>query len=257
MRLIDTHCHLNDSKAFPDPAATIREAQDAGVEKLVVIGTDEDSSRSAISLADRFDCVFAVVGWHPTSAAHYRSDCLKAIDEMLKHPKVVAVGEIGFDFYWDKSTPEEQERCLTDHMDLARDKGKPVVFHCRDAYDELLTYLEDRPPLKYLFHCFAGDGTHAKRAVALDAYFGFDGPITYPKNEALREIARSVSRDRILVETDSPYMSPVPHRGKPNRPAWVSLVNDGLAAALDLSSEACAEMTTQNAEKFYEFGSDR
>ena len=140
------------------------------------------------------------------------------IAQLLSHPKVVAFGEVGFDFYWDKSTPEQQERCFKDHLDLGAKHSKPVVFHCRDANDELLTHLEARPPLRYLFHCFSGDAGHARRATTLDAYFGFDGPLTYPKNEALRGIARSVPRDRIVIETDSPYMSPVPHRGKPNRP---------------------------------------
>lgn len=251
MRLIDTHCHLNDTKAFPDPAATVEEAKRAGVEQLVVVGVDEQTSRAALGLADRFEGVYAVVGWHPTSAASYRPVDIKAIEEMLGHPKAVAVGEIGFDFYWDKSTPEEQERCLCDHLELAARVAKPVVFHCRDAYDELLEYLERSPPLKYLFHCFAGNATHAKRAMALDAYFGFDGPITYPKNDSLREIARSLPRDRIVIETDSPYMAPVPHRGKLNKPAWVAFVNDALAAAIGATPQECATTTSANAARFF------
>lgn len=253
MRLIDTHCHLYDAKAFPDPATAIADAQEAGVEKLIVIGVDEETSQKAVSLSDDFDCVFAVVGWHPTSAAQYRPENLAAIAEMVRHPKVVAVGEVGFDFYWDKSTPAEQERCLIDHLDLAVELGKPAVFHCREANNELLSLLETRPPQPYLFHCFSGDMTHAQRAMKLDAYFGFDGPITHPKNEVLREIARCVPRERIVIETDSPYLTPVPHRGKPNKPAYVTYVNNGLASALGISREDCAEMTSANAERFFGF----
>lgn len=251
VRLIDTHCHLNDAKAFLDPAAVIAAAASAGVDRLIVIGVDEDSSRRAVELADRFPGVYAVVGWHPTSAAQYSSEMLRAIEEMLSHPKVVAVGEIGLDFYWDKSTPDEQYRCLNDHLDLADSVGKPVVFHCREANDELLSVLEQRPVRPYLFHCFSGDASHAARAMKLDAYFGFDGPITYPKNDALRAIASSVPRKKLVIETDSPYMAPVPHRGKPNQPAWVAFVNDALASAIGVTPLECAQLTTANAERFF------
>jgi TatD DNase family protein len=251
VRLVDTHCHLNDTKAFPDPARTVSEAREVGIDRLVVVGTDEDSSRRALELADSFEGVFAVVGWHPTSAASYDRSRLSAIDEMLAHPKAVAVGEVGLDFYWDKSTPEEQYRCLDDHLELAGRAGKPVVLHCRDANDELLAHLEDGPALPYLFHCFSGDAGHARRAVELGAMLGVDGPITYSKNDALRSVFAEVPLDRVLVETDSPYLSPVPYRGQRNQPAWVVLVNRALAAVRGLSEEECAFATTANAERFF------
>lgn len=251
MRLIDTHCHLYDAKAFPDPAAAMREAADAAVDRAIVVGIDEETSRQAVELASTIAGVYAIVGWHPTSASSYTRASLDAIEAMLAHPRAVAVGEIGLDFYWDKSTPDEQYRCLTDHLELAERTGKPVVFHCRDANEELLAFLESRPPLPYLFHCFSGDAAHAARAVALGAYLGVDGPITYPKNDALRAIFASVPRDRIVIETDSPYMAPVPYRGQKNRPAWVAHVNKGLATALGISEEECAALTTANAERFF------
>lgn len=251
MRLIDTHCHLYDAKAFPDPAATVLEAAQCGVDRLVVVGVDTETSREALALAERFEGVYAVVGWHPTSAAQYSVSALVEIEAMLSHRKVVAVGEVGLDFYWDKSTPEEQYRCLEDHLNLAARCGKPVVFHCREANDELLAFLEKRPRRPYLFHCFSGDEGHARRAMALDAYFGVDGPITYPKNDALRSLFASLPSERIVVETDSPYMAPVPHRGERNRPAWVVHVNEALALALGMGAEECAAMTTNNAERFF------
>ncbi len=251
MRLIDTHCHLNDAKAFPDPAVTVAEARAAGVDRVIVVGTDEASSLRALEIASGIEGVYAVVGWHPTSAASYSSDRLVAIESMLSDPKVVAVGEVGLDFHWDKSTPLQQYLCLSDHLDLAARVGKPVVFHCRDANDELLAFLKSRAPLPYLFHCFSGDAGHAARAVELGAYLGVDGPITYPKNEALRSIFASVPRERIVVETDSPYMSPVPYRGQKNQPAWVVHVNRALATALGVTDEECAALTTANAERFF------
>jgi TatD DNase family protein len=251
VRLIDTHCHLNDSKAFPDPAATVAEARAAGVDRLIVVGVDEDSSRRALEIASSVDGVFAVVGWHPTSAAAYSRERLGAIEELLSHPKAVAVGEVGLDFYWDKSTPDQQYRCLRDHLELAERMGKPVVLHCRDANEELLAFLEGRERLRYLFHCFSGDAGHASRAVALGSYLGVDGPITYPKNVALRAIFADLPRDRIVVETDSPYMAPVPYRGQKNQPAWVADVNRELAATLGVAEEVCAALTTSNAERFF------
>ena len=249
MRLFDTHCHLNDAKAFPDPAAAIEEARRAGVDRLAIVGVDEESSRRALEIAESHEGVYAIVGWHPTYAADYKDT--KAIEELLAHPKSVAIGEVGLDFYWDKSTPEQQYRCLEDHLDLAAEAKKPVVFHCRDANDELLTFLEGRAAHAYLFHCFSGDQSHAERAVALGAVLGVDGPITYPKNDALREIFASLPPDRIVVETDSPYMSPVPYRGKPNRPERVVHVNRALAMARGVSEEECAALTTSNAMRFF------
>lgn len=250
--LIDTHCHLNFADKFPDPAAEIAHAVGEGVGRLVVVGCDEETSLRAVELAEAHAEVFAVVGWHPTSARQYAPRRLAAIEAMLGHPKAVAVGEVGLDYYWDLSTPEEQERCLRDHLSLARDLGKPVVFHCRDAWVPLLDLLESEPPHPYLFHCFSGNAAQAARALALGGLLGFDGPITYRKNEALRAIAAETPADRIVVETDSPYLSPEPFRGKPNRPAHVKFVNAALAAARGIGADACADLTTANAIRFFQ-----
>lgn len=249
--LIDTHCHINDAKAFPDPALTIEEAREAGVDRMIVVGVDAEDSRSALALAERFDNVYAIVGWHPNYTARYTSEGLAEIREMLGHPKVVALGEIGLDFHWQYATLEQQERALLDQLALAEELDKPVVFHCREAYPRLLDLLETQPRLPFLFHCFAGDADDAARAVAMDCYFGVDGPISYKKSHALREIVQSLPKERIVVETDSPYLSPEPLRGKPNRPANVALVNAALAACLGIEAEACAELTTGNAERFF------
>jgi TatD DNase family protein len=163
----------------------------------------------------------------------------------------VALGEIGLDYHWDYATPDQQRIALLDQLELARKLAKPVVFHCRDAYPDLLTILEEQPTHRYLFHCFAGNQEDARRALALGAMFGVDGPITYKKADALREVIAMIPRDRLVLETDSPYMAPTPHRGKPNRPAFVPFVNEGLAATLGISQEECASLTTANAKRFF------
>jgi TatD DNase family protein len=249
--LIDTHCHLNLAESFSDPGAEVDAAEAAGVARCILIGIDLDSSRRAVELAEEDPRLFAVVGWHPNYAEQCTPSGLRAIRELLDHPKVVALGEIGLDYHWDYATPERQKEVLLQQLDIAAEHQVPVVFHCRKAYPDLLDILEARERLPYLFHCFSGDAEDARRAIALDGYFGVDGPITYKNAHQLREVVRSIPRNRLVVETDSPYLTPEPHRSKPNRPAYVTLVNAGLAACLGIDEKECAEMTTRNAEAFF------
>jgi len=249
--LIDTHCHINFPDKFPDPAAVVEEAKAAGVTRMIAVGCDPESSCQAVELAEQFKAVYAVVGWHPTYTKDYTRASLDEIEQMLSHPKVVALGEIGLDFHWDYATPEQQYAALSDQLELAKRTQTPIVFHCREAYPQLLDILELRQPHPYLLHCFAGDLADAARAVRLGAMFGVDGPITYKNGQQLRDTIRQIPHDRLVVETDSPYMPPVPFRGQANKPAYVALVNAGLAAALGTTPEACAELTTRNAERFF------
>lgn len=248
--LIDTHCHINLRDAFPDPAQTIDDSIQQGVTKLVVVGIDELSSRYAVELSERFESVFAVVGHHPNSAAHFSLRDLGWIRELLSHPKAVALGEIGLDFHWDYATREQQEASLISQLDLAADLQVPVVFHCRKAYPELLDILESRELSHYLFHCFSGTHEEARRALALGGILGVDGPITYKKS-SLPDLFATIPVDRIVVETDSPYMPPEPFRGKPNHPKHVVLVNRALALAQGLTEEEMAKRTSETATRFF------
>lgn len=256
--LIDTHCHLNLTEHFPDPAAEVEFARSTGVERLIVVGVDLPTSQIAIDLADRFQEVYAVAGIHPNYAANYTPDLIPPLRELLAHPKVVAIGEIGLDYHWDYATREQQYEVLKAQLDLAEEHQTPIVFHCREAYEDLLDILESRynpqstshkPHL--LLHCFAGDAQDAQRATALGCYFGVDGPLTYKNAQALRDLVQTLPRDRVVIETDAPYLTPVPHRGKPNRPGYVAHVNSMLASLWGISQEEAAEITTANATAFF------
>lgn len=249
--LYDTHCHLNLQENFPAPEPYFQNALSAGVTRLNLVSLDLASSYRAVELAENHEGVFAIIGRHPNYAADYDPAELKSFEEILSHPKVVALGEIGLDYHWDYATREQQEICLLDQLDLAERVGKPVVFHCREAYADLLSLLEERRRLPFLFHCFSGNSHEAERALALGAYLGVDGPLTYKKADELRALVGSLPRDRVVLETDSPYLSPEPFRGKPNEPAHLAFVNRTLAKVWEISEEESARTTTENALAFF------
>lgn len=249
--LFDTHCHLNIARHFPDPDAEIARARAAGVTRMALVGIDPPTNESAVEIAARHEGVYAIVGLHPTEAAHFTPQVLGQIEHLLSHPKSVALGEIGLDYHWDDATPEQQKAALHAQLDLAETLNKPVVFHCRKAYDDLLDILEARPPRPYLFHCFSGDAGHADRVKSLDGTIGIDGPITYKKSDDLRAIVHEWPRDRLVLETDSPYLTPEPYRGKPNSPAYVPLINAELARVWGISPDEAAAKTTANAMRFF------
>jgi len=249
--LIDTHCHLNDTEAFPDPDLAASEARVAGVEQIIVIGVDLASSRLARDLADRLEGVYFTAGHHPNYAHEFQEADLEIYRELLAHPKAVGLGEIGLDTHWDFATKDEQWRCLRAQLDLAAEVGKPIVLHCREAYPALLDILEREPARDWVFHCFGGDRDDAARAIALGGWFGIDGPVTYKKADALRAQIPDLPRDRLILETDSPWMTPHPHRSERNRPALLPLINAAVAGVLDLTPEACAELTTANARRLF------
>ena len=250
--LIDTHCHLNLIEHYPDPRAEVEYALSCGVGQLIVVGVDVSSSQTAIDLAETFAEVFAVAGIHPNYTATYQPDQLSILREMLRHPRVVALGEIGLDYHWDYASRDQQYDALKAQLDLAEDCRMPVVFHCREAYGDLLDILEARSRgQSWLLHCFAGDQTDARRAIDLGCYFGVDGPLTYKNAQSLRDLVLTLPRDRIVIETDAPYLTPVPHRGKPNRPGYVAYVNSMLASLWGLPPEEAAGITTANAERFF------
>lgn len=247
----DTHCHLNDPKHFPDPGEALAEAHAQGVAQVTVIGINAETSQLAVDLAHRFPEVYATVGFHPNHAREWTADSLPLIRDLAADPKVVAIGEIGLDYHWDFATTAEQAEVLALQWQLAAELDLPVALHCREANDAMLDFIEAHPGPNHVLHCFSGDLSHAERAVAVGSYFGFDGPLTYPKSTESREVAQFVPRDRVLIETDAPYLSPVPHRGKKNSPANVRLVGEELARLWSIEVSQAAEITTRNARRFY------
>lgn len=224
--LIDSHCHLDDEQFHSDREAAIDRALQAGVDQMIAIGTGEGPPdlESGIRLAEAHDCILATVGIHPQYASQASNDDIRRTAELLNHPKVIGMGEIGIDYHWEPYDRDRQHAIFIEQMAIARDARKPVIIHTRDAWDDTFGLLEQHwapSGLPCVLHCFTGTADQARRAVALGFYLSFAGVVTYPKATDVHEAARIVPLDRLLVETDSPYLPPVPHRGKRNEPAYV------------------------------------
>lgn len=251
--LVDTHAHLQTSRFDSDRAAVIAAAFADGVGRLVVPGVDVESSRAAITLAAGYPGrVFAAVGTHPHDAHTLDAAALEAERELARSPEVVAIGEIGLDFYRDLSPRDEQRAALVAQLTLARDLGLPVILHNRDSHTELVALLRSHGEgVGGVFHCFIGNQAMARDALDLGFYLSFAGPLTYPRNTELAEVAAWAPLDRLLVETDSPYLAPQPFRGKRNEPRHVTVTARRLAELRGLSYEEVAQVTTRNAAALF------
>lgn len=253
MELIDTHCHLNDSKFSADLQDTISRAQKSGVCGMVVVGWDVGSSRLAVELAEKYEPLYAAVGIHPHDASDATTEALEAIRKLAEHPKVVAIGETGLDFYRNLSPPEDQRDAFRRFLDLAAQTGKALIIHSREADEEVLPILQDNRPegVNIVRHCFSGDTDIMQAYLDLDCWLGIAGPVTYPNASKLREVVAAAPENRIVVETDCPWLPPQGHRGKRNEPALVSHVAERVAKVREITLQAAAEMTTANARTLY------
>jgi TatD DNase family protein len=248
--LIDAHCHLNDEQFAGDLDAIIARAADAGVETIITAGADVESSRAAVALAEQHKNIYAVVGIHPEHADSFDDESFAAIRDLAQHGKVVGIGEIGLDFYWTQNPPREiQERALIAQLDLAVELGKPVVIHDRDAHRELMDILARRTEPRGILHCFSGDLAMARRAIDLGFYISFAGNVTFKNARKLQEIARALSLDCIIVETDAPYLSPL--RGKRNEPANVARVVAKIAELKNIATSMVEQATTRNSQMLF------
>lgn len=249
LRWVDSHCHLD---SLDDPGAAVERARAAGVEGIVAVGTDPESSRASVELARTLDGVWATVGLHPHEASRLTPELMEEIEDLAAFDKVVAVGEIGLDYYRDHSPPDAQKEAFVSQIRLAKKLGLPIVVHVRDSHQDVFGLLEEQgPPKAVVFHCFSGGPVEAERALGLRGYVSFAGNISFPRSESLREAARVVPPDRLLVETDSPYLAPVPHRGKPNEPGFVGDVGAALASALGRRAAEIAHATWENARRVF------
>jgi TatD DNase family protein len=246
----DTHCHL--FLLDQNPADAMAEARRAGVEGLVTVGIDPESSLRCRELADSLPGVFATAGVHPHSAREFDEAAGSAIEELLADPRVVAVGETGLDHYRKLSPAQDQERTFRVHCALARETGKPLVVHTRDAWPEVLAVLEAERADRVILHCFSGDTVVAREASSRGYHCSFAGNVTYPNNGSLREAAAAVDPGLLLVETDSPFLAPQTQRGRDNRPANVGLVVEALARARGEEPAEVARATADNARQAFD-----
>lgn len=244
-RAVDSHCHLFLLER--DPAEVLAEARAEGVETVICPGVDPDSSRRSVELAESFGGVFATAGMHPHDASQFDERAGAEIEEMLSNPRVVAVGECGLDFYRMLSPREDQERVFRMHVALARRAALPLVVHVRDAWSDALRVLDEGSAEQVVLHCFTGDAETARRCAERGWFLSFAGNLTYPRNGHLRDAAASVPLDRVLVETDSPYLAPQRVRGQRNAPANVVDVIEQIAVARGEPVENVRAVTAANA----------
>lgn len=238
----DSHCHLEAGESLVD---VLTEAAAAGVTNVVTVGTDAASSQGAIDLAARHEGVWATVGIHPHDASSARVEDLVGL---LDAPGVVAVGECGLDYHYLHSPAEVQRAVFAAQIQLARNHGLPLVIHTREAWDDTFSILEaEGPPGMMIFHCFTGGVDEARRCLDLGAWLSFSGIVTFPNAAQVREAAQWCPLDRMLIETDAPYLAPVPHRGRPNRPALVARVGEAIAELTGHPRAIVAQQTTTNA----------
>ena len=251
MNLIDSHCHLDGEPFHADRDAVVERALAAGVGRMLAIGTGDGPPdlEAGIRLAEQYPFVYATVGVHPHEAAKAAPEILTRLRALAAHAKVVAVGEIGLDYHYDFSPRDVQRSVFIEQLILAAEAAKPIVIHTREAWDDTLQILAEHPPAAGgIMHCFTGGPAEAAQALALGFHLSFAGVITFPKSQAVREAAALVPEDRLLIETDAPYLAPVPHRGKRNEPAYIVETVRKLAELRGTTPERIAEATTRNFE---------
>lgn len=255
MPFVDTHVHLHFPEYAADRGEVLRRAEAAGVEWFVNIGTDLESSKEALKLAESRKNIFATGGIHPHDTKGADEKSVQAVGEFLRHPKMVAIGEVGLDFFRDHSPREQQEKIFSAFLKLHRETGKPMVIHCRDAYERLLEMLQDflKPPIQGVMHCFSSDKTMMKRFLDLGLFISFAGPLTYKKNDSLREACRACPQDRLLLETDAPFLPPQTRRGQRNESAWLLETAQVAAELHGISLEQMGEMTSANARTVFKW----
>ncbi len=257
--MIDTHCHLNFDSYDADRDQVIARAAAAGVARVINPGVDEASSRAALDLAAQHAGIYAAVGVHPNDTAHFSDDDLVWIEQLARQPKVVAIGEIGLDYHWNDSPKDMQFRAFEAQLALAARLELPVIIHNREASEDVIAILEswarDLPPALRarpgVLHSFSAPQSIADRALAAGFYLGFTGPITFKNADDLRRVAASAPLDRILTETDAPFLTPTPHRGKRNEPAYIPLIVERLASLHALPTAQMAAATVANAERLF------
>lgn len=251
--LFDTHIHLDAEQFQIDRDELIMKARENGVRNMINVGFNRTTIPTTMALAEQYDFIYAAVGWHPTDSLDFTDADLAWIEQLCDHPKVVAIGEIGLDYYWDTAPKEVQKRVFAAQIELAKAKNKPIVIHNRDAHEDVLKALKhnDAKQVGGVMHCFSGSWEMAKQCLDMNFYISFGGPVTFKNARVPKEVLAQVPLDRILIETDAPYLAPHPYRGKRNEPSFVRLVAETGAHIKGMSVDEFIEITHKNAKKCF------
>lgn len=249
--LFNTHTHLNSEQLFENRDLYIQNAIDRGVKYFTVVGYDLESSRLAVQIAHEYDFIYAAVGISPNDCKETTDEDLEAIEALAKDPKVVAVGEIGLDYYWDEASKEKQIDCFKKQLEIAKRLSLPVTIHARDAYEDTFDILS-KSGVKGIMHCYSGSYEMALRFIKIGYYISLAGPVTFKNAKVPKRVAEGVDLNYLLVETDDPYLTPAPYRGKQNEPGNVYFVAQKIAELKGLSYEEVAKQTTENALKVFQ-----
>lgn len=248
--IFDTHAHYDDEAFNEDRDELLKSIHAEGVKHIINCGCDEKSSRTALSFSDKYDFMYAAVGIHPENINENYKEELGAIKEMTKEKKVVAIGEIGLDYYWDTSKKELQKEIFRKQIEMANELSLPVIIHDREAHGDTLDILRELKP-KGVLHCFSGSAETAKEILSLGMYIGFGGALTFKNARKAIEVAQIVPLDRILLETDCPYMAPVPMRGKRNQSSYIAYVAEKMAEIKGISAQEVIDSATENAKRLF------
>lgn len=253
--LIDSHAHLDDPQFDQDRESMLQRAQEAGVQSIINVGYDLASSQRSVDLAEKYDFIFAAVGIHPHDAQGAEEKTWAAIKKLAAHHKVVAIGEMGLDYFRNLSPKEVQRQVFRTQINLAKEMNKPIIVHDREAHGEIMEILkqEKAPETRGVLHCFSGSWEMAQECIKMGFYISIAGPVTFQNAPNLQEIAVKVPLDRLLVETDAPYLSPSPYRGKRNESAYVRLTAEKIASLRGISLEELGEATTANTRRLFGF----
>ncbi|MBB6455232.1 TatD DNase family protein [Salirhabdus euzebyi] len=251
--LFDTHVHLNADQFMEDRDEVIKRAQEAGVTYMVVVGFDRKTIPLAIEIAESYDFIYAAVGWHPVDAIDMKEEDLLWIEELSSHPKVVAIGEMGLDYHWDKSPQDIQKEVFRKQIALAKKVNLPIIIHNREAAEDIVTILQEENASEVggILHCFSSTPEIAKKCLDMNFHISLGGPVTFKNAKEPKEVAKIVPMNRLLIETDCPFLAPHPYRGKRNEPAFVKLVADQIAELKDVSVEEISKKTTENALELF------
>lgn len=264
MRIVDTHCHLDFPRFDKDRTEVIEDARKFGVERILIPGIDVSTSKAAIRYAEQNNDIFAGVGFHPNNGLEWNAQSYDVIDILASHPKVVAIGEIGLDYHWDKCPKETQRKVFLEHLEIAKEAELPVIVHSRKSVEDTIEILLDwQAELSKsgselaknpgVMHAYSGNVEQAKSLTQSNFCIGIAGPVTFNSASALRDVVKAVNIANLFIETDAPYLTPEPHRGKRNKPSYTRHIVKKISEVKNLSAEKVGEITTENSYRVFKW----